>query len=371
MNKIGTPASPGNIPARAQAYMVKELLERGFPHLVFEKFGNSKPLPTNSTKVMEWRRYFLAGTAFTGSAYNPYEYYEDDTQRFDVTTRNAGDGGATVNGRALTEGVTPNAVDLDKEDINVEMDQYGMWTELSDQLVDFIDDPVMQEAIDILAESGAYLAEQVRFNALVAGTNVYYATDNATKQRSNVNEAISLSLQRLVIRGLKRNLAKPITKVVKSTPAYGTEPIAASFVAVAHPDLEADIRSMDGFVPSEKYGTVKPLENEIGKVESVRYVLSTVVRSFGDTGSSTVPSGIMGGDNVTVYPILVFAQNAYAIVPLKGKNAVTPMVLPPNVARGGDPLGQRGTVGIKFYHACKILQDMWMARIEVAASDLL
>jgi N4-gp56 family major capsid protein len=79
----------------------------------------------------------------------------------------------------------------------------------------------------------------------------------------------------------------------------------------------------------------------------------------------------MGADRVTVYPILYFAANAYAVVPMKGKNAITPMVLNPNVARGGDPLGQRGSVGIKFYHACVILQDAWMARAEVGCSDLL
>ena len=36
-----------------------------------------------------------------------------------------------------------------------------------------------------------------------------------------------------------------------------------------------------------------------------------------------------------------YARDAFATVPFKGKHAVAPMVLNPNVPRGGDPLGQR------------------------------
>jgi len=354
---------------RTQAFVVKDLLERGFPYLVFEKFGMSKPIPSRSTKTMQFRRYFLDGSAFT-NGYSPYEYYEGNSganELFDITTTAAtGQDG----GRKLSEGITPEPVDLTFEDIDVTLEQFGMYTEITDQVQDFHEDPILQEAIDTLGESGAFLAENVRYNALKGGTNVYYGLTGTTEARNQVDAPISLPLQRLITRGLKRNLAKPITKVVKSSAAYGTEAISPAFVGICHPDLEADIRSMDGFVPAEKYGSMSPFEGEIGKVESVRYIVSTVVTSLGDVGNSTIPSTVMGTTAVTVYPILYFAQNAYAVVPLKGKNAITPMVLNPGVARGGDPLGQRGSVGIKFYHACLILQDFWMARAEVAASKL-
>ena len=42
------------------------------------------------------------------------------------------------------------------------------------------------------------------------------------------------------------------------------------------------------------------------------------------------------------------------------------MVLNPNVPRGGDPLGQRGSAGWKASHAAVILNDAWMHRLEVA-----
>ena len=47
----------GDISPRTAAYAEKELLKRGLPFLVLEKFGQAKPLPENSTKVMKFRRY--------------------------------------------------------------------------------------------------------------------------------------------------------------------------------------------------------------------------------------------------------------------------------------------------------------------------
>lgn len=47
----------GDITPRTAAYAEKELLKRGLPYLVLEKFGQAKPMPSNSTKVMKFRRY--------------------------------------------------------------------------------------------------------------------------------------------------------------------------------------------------------------------------------------------------------------------------------------------------------------------------
>ena len=55
----------GDISPRTAAYVVRELLKRGMPVLVFEKFGQSKPLPKNSTKTVSFRRYFLKDAALS------------------------------------------------------------------------------------------------------------------------------------------------------------------------------------------------------------------------------------------------------------------------------------------------------------------
>jgi N4-gp56 family major capsid protein len=65
--------------------------------------------------------------------------------------------------------------------------------------------------------------------------------------------------------------------------------------------------------------------------------------------------------------MLFLARDAYGIVPLRGRDSLTPMVVNPKPAPG-DPLGQRGSVGWKAWQAAVILQDAFMVRLEVAAT---
>ena len=58
----------------------------------------------------------------------------------------------------------------------------------------------------------------------------------------------------------------------------------------------------------------------------------------------------------------------FGIVPLKGHSSMTPMVVNPKPA-AGDPLGQRGTVGWKLWTATVILQEAFMVRLEVGATE--
>ena len=131
-----------------------------------------------------------------------------------------------------------------------------------------------------------------------------------------------------------------------------------------------------GFVPVAKYGPhTSPWEGEIGSIEQVRYLTSTILVPFtSGSGNAALATSapLMRTDAtattyVDVYPVLIFARDAYGIVPLKGKSSMAPMVVNPKPAPG-DPLGQRGTVGWKLWTGTVILQDAWMARLEVCAT---
>lgn len=73
-----------------------------------------------------------------------------------------------------------------------------------------------------------------------------------------------------------------------------------------------------------------------------------------------------------MYPILYLARDAYGIVPLKGDavngSSVSVMVVNPKPGPT-DPLGQRGTAGWKLWSATVILQDAFLIRAEVAATN--
>ena len=322
----------GDISPRTAAYAEKELLKRGIPYLVIEKFGQSKALPANNSKVIKFRRYNALPN-------NPV---------------------------ALQEGVTPTSRQLVPTDVTAQLEQYGDLVTITDVVMDTHEDPVLNEAIDVLGEQAAQMIEKMRYGIIKAGTNVFYSAGNA---RNAVNAAISLALVRRAVRALKRQNARRITSIVRSTPSYGTEPVAPSYVALVHPDLAGDIRSLAGFVPAEKYGSISPWENELGKMEEVRFVESTIFEPWANAGAAVGSTGMLstGGANIDVYPVLVVAKDAYGLVALKGAYALTPMVVNPKPS-DSDPLAQRGHVAWKAMQTAVILNDAWMVRMEVAAT---
>ena len=341
----------GDITPAVAAWATVRMLNRALPLLVFEKFGQTYPMPTNSTQTAKFRRYFLSGA--TGAAGN-----------------GTGDFYTPLATTPLVEGVTPEGRSLANQDYTVQLAQYGDFVTITDVVNDTHPDNILAVATDTLGENAAETVETLRFNVLKAGTNVFYAA--AVAGRSTVASKIVLADQRRVTTALNRQNAKKITSVVASKPDFNTKSVEAGYVAVVHPDLDTDIREMVGFKPVSDYGPhTSPWEGEIGSVEQVRYIATTVAKPFEGTGVVVATAPTLrsnGGVNIDVYPVLYFARDAFGIVPLKGHAAMTPMVVNPKPA-AGDPLGQRGTVGWKLWTATVILQEAFMVRLEVGTTE--
>jgi N4-gp56 family major capsid protein len=342
----------GDIGPAVAAWATVRMLKRAMPYLHLEKFGQTYPLPTNSTQTAKFRRYFLSGaTGAAGLTGSPISGFNIPL----ATT-------------PLIEGVTPSGSKLGVEDYTITLAQYGDYVPITDVIQDTHPDPILANISDILGEQAAVTVETLRFNVLKAGVNVFYA--NNVGGRTTVAAPPSLTDQRRVTTALNRQNAKKITQVVASSADYNTKSVEASYMAVCHPDLETDIRSMTGFKPVADYGPhTTPFEGEIGSIEQVRYLTSTVITPWADaaTGSTKGTARSTSGTYADVYPILYFGRDAFGIVPLKGKSSMTPMVVNPKPAPG-DPLGQRGTVGWKLWTGTIILQEAFMARLECAAT---
>jgi len=327
-------ASPmlyGDITPRTAAHAVVKMLTRGIPFLVIEKFGQTYVMPNRATKVAKFRRYNALPLATT----------------------------------PLVEGVTPAGSRVTVTDVSATLQQYGDYVPFSDVIEDTHEDPFLQEISGVLGEQAAQTVETLRYNTIKAGTNVFVANGSV---RTDVNTPLTLALQRKVTRTLDRQNAKQMTSVVASTAAFSTEPVEAAYIGLIHPDLSNDVRNITGFIPTKKYGTVTPFANEIGAVEDVRYLKSTIFTSFPNAGAATTTMISTGGSLADVYPVLFLAKDAYGIVPLKGKDSLAIMVVNPKPAVG-DPLGQRGTAGWKTMQTTVILNDAWMVRAEVAATN--
>ena len=338
----------GDISPRTAAFVMRDLLKRAMPYMVIEKFGQAFVIPLHNTKTAKFRRYYLTGATGAAGNGNPAQAFFTPLAL-----------------TPLLEGVTPTGNKLSSSDYTVQLNQYGDFVVITDVVEDTHEDPILQEATGIMAEQAAMTVETIRFNILKAGTNVFYANGGA---RTAVNTPITTAIQRQITTSILRQNGKMITSVVKSTPDYRTEPVEAAFIALHHPDMETDIRSMTGFIPTKQYGATTPYENETGAVERVRYLSSTIVAPWPDIGGAKGLMRSTTGTLADVYPVLFIARDAYGTVVLKGKDALTPIVHNPGSSGSSDPLNQRGTVGWKAWQAAVILQDAYLVRGEFAAT---
>lgn len=323
----------GDINQRTAAWAATEMLAYAEHVAVLSKLGLTKPMPKNKAETVKFRRPI------------PFDAVTDP----------------------IVEGVTPTAQKVAYEDVTATLKQYGRPIEITDKVQDLSEDPALQTASMLAGDQAGNTIEQVLFGILKAGTNVVYANGSA---RGNVNTAISLQKQRAVTRALQAQKAKMITRVLSSGPGYGTSAVEAGYVAVGHTDLEHDIRALANFVPVAKYAQRSTISDyELGTVDRVRYILSPDLDPFPDAGGAKGTMVSTTGSNADVYPVLFFGQDAFAHVPLKGAEAITPMVVmaKPNSA---DPMAQRNYVSWKTWYTAVILNESWMCRLETACTDL-
>ncbi len=334
----GTRYTDAGVSPRTNVYAERQMLKHAMPVRILDKFGQIRPMPKNKTQTIKFRRPKIFTAATT----------------------------------PLVEGVTPSATQFAYEDVSATIKQYGQVVEITDVIEDTHEDPVLNDATVQAGENIGRTLEALDWGILRAGTNVFYTNGAA---RSSVNTPISLAKQRAVMRSLKAQKSYKITRILSASVNYGTSAIEASYIAVHHTDVEQDIRNMAGFIPVADYGNRSPVsEYELGTVEDTRYICSPDLDSFLDGGGAYAGSGTAmvtnAGTSADVYPVLYLGKEAYGIVPLRGQGSVSPTILRPGVKSKSDPLGQRGYVGWKTWHTAVILNQVWMARLETAVTEL-
>lgn len=328
----------GDITQRTSCFAKVKLLSAGQFRLILERFGQRDPMPKNKGLIVKWRRYLNLPRAVA----------------------------------PLAEGIAPAGQAMTYEDVTATLEQFGDAVKLTDVIADTHEDPVLKVYMDLCGTQAAETVEVVRFSTLKAGSNVYYAPASATT-RAAVNSPALRGGFRLILRSFRKNKASEISEIIKASARVSTEPVAPAFFALGHTDLDSDIRGITGFTSVEQYSdSDKGLPLEIGKIESTRIILSPLFEPWlaaGTSGSTYLTNGGTGTGACDVYPILVFGKDAYGIVPLQGEDAVTPMVLNPGKPSASDPLGQIGWVSWKTMQAAAILNQLWMARYEVGATQ--
>ena len=336
-NGLNTYGDIGNATA---GYYSRKLLRHAMPVIILERYGLTKPMPQNNTKIIQFRR----------------------SRPFSPATT------------PLAEGIPPAGSDFGYDTITVQIQQFGDWTSITDVVADTSKDMVLRDMGVRQGEQIGETREALTWDVVRAGSGVAYG--GAITARSSVNNTALLTAakQREIVAYLDEQKGKKFTEVLKGSTNYETFAIEESYVAVGHTDMKPTVRDLKGanandtFTPTARYGASMGVTHprEIGNFEETRYVLSPDLEPFRGAGAATPADGFKGDTNYDVYPMLFLSRDAYGAIALRGKSAVKPMVLNPNVPRGSDPLGQRGTIGWKMWFACVVLNEAWMRRLEVA-----
>jgi N4-gp56 family major capsid protein len=330
MNTIaGTAGSAGVIQPALQAYYDRNLLERAVPADVHGRFGQVRPIQTRSGNQIKFRRYEALAAATT----------------------------------PLVEGVTPSGNQITTTDVTATLAQYGDYIPVTDMVDLTNQDAVLTEVGMVLGEQAGFSIDQVRRDVLVAGTNVIYSNGAA---RNTLNTVLSSVALRTAIRYLGRQNGKYVRNIVKAGTAISTVGIRAAYIGLVHPDTEAQLESIAGYIPVTEYSDAMQAEDdECGSYRNIRFFRSTNCKVFTAAGAAVGTDGMIsaGAVNNDVYATLIIAANAYGVCPLSG-NALQNIIKPIGSAGAADPLNQRATSGWKAITTTQILNQNWITRIE-------
>lgn len=318
---------------RQQAQIVQKLLVEMYALEAFGKYATGQTLKARNTMTMKWRGY----------------------DKFPLLKT------------AALEGVTPTSQKLTPRDVTLTLKQLISVQELTDVMDDTHEDDIFSVQVERGAKQLAQSIEYDTYATLKACSNVFYSNGAGV---GSVNTPLTEPLQKKILRALKRQDTGLITKKISSSPNFNNESVLPGIIAIGHTDLEGDIRAMPDFIDAKEYGNTKPEEGEIGAVGQVRYILTNICEPDIDLGAAKGSMVSTGGTSADVYSMIYFGTDAWDKVAFKGVFAATPLILKPNVARGGDPAGQRGSVAFKTMIGTVILNDAHMAVAKVAASDL-
>ena len=306
---LQTTGSAGLAP-EMKTFYDRVLLERTVPQLVFLKFGQSRNIPKNGGKIIEFRRFASLAAATT----------------------------------PLTEGTPPTLKDLTVTAVTATMAQYGDAVGFSDLVSTTTIDPILTETAEILGDQAAETLDLLTQSVLAAGTVVQYASTAVS--RVTVGAAMTLT-------------PAEIREAVLTLKMGRARKIDGFYQALIHPRSVHDLQGHTEWIEAQKFaGSGRIFDGSIGTLHGVKFWESDI--------APFVVNGGVGG-TVDVYQTIIQGANAWGRVNLAGHN-LRQIYKPLGSAGTADPVDQQQSMGWKVAFVAKILNDGFMIRIEHSTS---
>jgi len=173
---------------------------------------------------------------------------------------------------------------------------------------------------------------------IASGTASQTTASNGTPTVTLINKT---DLDTIVTNLLSQN-TRMITSQINASVKVATSPIRASFIGITHVAQRTRLGNVSGFKHVNSYaeqGTRFP--DEFGATDDIRWLLTTnAIRINATTG----------------YQSLIFGQEFYGTVKIKGNSADAPLIFTPK-DRTGSPLQRFTTLGWLQNFAAQILND--------------
>lgn len=291
-----------------KTYYDRNLLNWAKAQLVYAAFGQKRGIPKNNGKSVEFRKWGL----FTPDA---------STQK-------------------LTEGVTPSSQSLSQTKVDVTVDQYGAYVEISDLLEMTAYDPIQADVSKLLGEQLGIVADNVARDAMIADASDQFAGGAQSAAAVASTAYLTVDEIRKAVRTLKANKARKFGAGAKG-----------HYVCIVDPYATYDLQSDSLWQDVSKYSNAEQIyDGEIGRLFGVRFVET----SEGKVDATT-----------NIHHSLIFGEEAYGVVDIAGSGALQLIVKPRGSAGTADPLDQRSTIGAKITaYAVKVLNPLWIIDIQ-------
>ena len=280
-----------------------ELLENARVELFYAQFAQKQPLPAGRGKTVEWRKWNTFAKA-----------------------------------DKLTEGVIPNGQTFGQSSITDNIEQYGTFATVSDQLDLHAYDPVILGATEEMGASMAETQETLIRNALLTGTNVMYC-DNVTLATGAV-AGTPTAPGEMEASATVMSLMTPkmVNKVVTYFKKNRVPRINGKYYAVIHPSVAEDLRNSEAWIDAHKYAATSEIFNgEIGELHGMRFI---------ENPFAPVLDGEYANKAGTkTYATYCFGKDAFGIIDPEG--GALEMIIKDKSQIGG-PLNQYSTIGYKL-----------------------
>lgn len=289
------------------------MLERLLPELFFMKYGEKKNIPKNKGAVTSFRR--LNSLA--------------------VVTN------------AITEGVTPDGVDLSITKVSATVQEYGNYTKISEFLNLTGLDPVLTETAELMGENAGESIDTIVRDMVAAGTNVVYANSKTSRVTVAAADKITALDILKVRRTLKRNKVKPVTLPDGSK----------GYLSFIHTDVATDLMQTTEWKDQNTYVDTKNRQDGIlGKMYGIYFLEADNAVKF--TGA-----GATGAD---VYGTIFIGKGAYGVPDVEGSSK--PQIIVHDAKTAGGPLEQFSTVAWKAAFTTARLNELCIIRYESGAT---